>query len=406
MRKSTHTLVWFTLAAVCAVSLAAQTKPKKKTKKRPAPVQEIIVTARPEAMPSPSPKPMVFGDAEPPKGKVNVAPPDVKGVRVVTNATPPPPPKPAPDYSPAAWKEFTSSEGRFKLLFPGLPRKYATRDEGPGYSLEIQNFMFQSAMEYFLAYLDYPVINSSELVPKRLFDTIINNNVTRTKSELMSVENIKLEEYPGAAYAMKLPMGTVIRARMYLVQSRLYILSCASFDKDTPETILKSREEWAAKFFASFKLTTPNEATPSPSPTPPSDVKGETMGNQTDLTNPITPCEAGEGPTVEKLGKVYGAAAGEEKAAARDSVLNGRAVSLPKPAYPAIAKAARAGGTVGVQIIIDEEGKVISARTVSGHPLLFATSLKAACAARFSPTLLEGKPVKVTGIINYNFVPQ
>ena len=124
------------------------------------------------------------------------------------------------------------------------------------------------------------------------------------------------------------------------------------------------------------------------------------------LTNPITPCEAGEGPTVEKLGKVYGAAVGEEKAAASDSVLNGRAVSLPKPAYPAIAKAARAGGTVGVQIIIDEEGKVISARTVSGHPLLFATALKAACAARFSPTLLEGKPVKVTGVINYNFVPQ
>ena len=62
-------------------------------------------------------------------------------------------------------------------------------------------------------------------------------------------------------------------------------------------------------------VTARPEATPLPSPRPPSDVKGKTMGNQIDLTNPITPCEAGEGPTVEKLGKVYGAAVGEEKAA-------------------------------------------------------------------------------------------
>jgi protein TonB len=87
-------------------------------------------------------------------------------------------------------------------------------------------------------------------------------------------------------------------------------------------------------------------------------------------------------------------------------VLNGKAVSLPKPAYPAIAKAARASGTVSVQVTIDEGGRVISARAVSGHPLLQAAAVSAAQGARFSPTLLSGQPVKVTGVINYNFVPQ
>ena len=87
-------------------------------------------------------------------------------------------------------------------------------------------------------------------------------------------------------------------------------------------------------------------------------------------------------------------------------VLNGRAVSLPKPAYPAIAKAARASGTVSVQVTIDETGRVISARAVGGHPLLQAAAVQAANGARFSPTLLSGQPVKVTGVINYNFVPQ
>jgi TonB family protein len=84
-------------------------------------------------------------------------------------------------------------------------------------------------------------------------------------------------------------------------------------------------------------------------------------------------------------------------------VLNGKAVSLPKPAYPAIAKAARASGTVVVQVTIDEQGRVISARAVSGHPLLQAAAVSAAQGARFSPTLLSGQPVKVTGVINYNF---
>lgn len=85
-------------------------------------------------------------------------------------------------------------------------------------------------------------------------------------------------------------------------------------------------------------------------------------------------------------------------------VLNGKAVSLPKPAYPQIARAAQAGGTVVVQITIGEDGNVLSATAISGHPLLKAAAVQAAYGARFSPTLLDGKPVKVTGTINYNFM--
>jgi protein TonB len=87
-------------------------------------------------------------------------------------------------------------------------------------------------------------------------------------------------------------------------------------------------------------------------------------------------------------------------------VLNGKAISLPKPAYPAIAKQAHASGTVVVQVTIDENGNVISAHAVSGHPLLQAVCVGAARQARFSPTKLSGQPVKVTGVITYNFVAQ
>ena len=58
------------------------------------------------------------------------------------------------------------------------------------------------------------------------------------------------------------------------------------------------------------------------------------------------------------------------------------------PAYPAIAKQAHASGTVVVQVTIDENGSVISAHAVSGHPLLQAVCVGAARQARFSPTKL------------------
>lgn len=86
-------------------------------------------------------------------------------------------------------------------------------------------------------------------------------------------------------------------------------------------------------------------------------------------------------------------------------VLNGKATSLPKPPYPPAARAVRASGAVTVQVLIDENGRVVSATATSGHPLLRAAAAAAARGARFSPTMLSGQPVKVTGIITYNFVP-
>ncbi len=85
-------------------------------------------------------------------------------------------------------------------------------------------------------------------------------------------------------------------------------------------------------------------------------------------------------------------------------VLNGEAKSLPKPLYSAAAKAVRANGQVSVQVTIDEGGNVISAHAMNGHFLLRPEAERAARNARFSPTFLSEVPVKVTGVITYNFV--
>ena len=86
-------------------------------------------------------------------------------------------------------------------------------------------------------------------------------------------------------------------------------------------------------------------------------------------------------------------------------VLNGKAKVLPKPVYPPAAYSAKASGSVVVQVLVDETGKVVSASAVSGHPLLQPAAVAAARQAEFSPTLLNGVPVKVSGVLTYNFVP-
>ena len=84
-------------------------------------------------------------------------------------------------------------------------------------------------------------------------------------------------------------------------------------------------------------------------------------------------------------------------------VLNGKALYLPKPFYPPNARSARASGVVMVEVTLSEEGKVISARAVAGNPFLRQAAVDAARQARFTPTILSGKPVQVAGVINYNF---
>ena len=87
-------------------------------------------------------------------------------------------------------------------------------------------------------------------------------------------------------------------------------------------------------------------------------------------------------------------------------VINGKASHLVQPPYPPAAKAVHASGTVNVQVLIDESGNVVSASATSGNPLLRAAAVQAARSSKFTPTQLSGQPVKVSGVIVYNFVAQ
>jgi TonB family protein len=84
-------------------------------------------------------------------------------------------------------------------------------------------------------------------------------------------------------------------------------------------------------------------------------------------------------------------------------VLQGKAIKKVQPSYPPIARAAKASGDVQVQVTISEAGQVVEAAIVSGHPLLRDAVLQAARQWTFQPTELAGVPVKVQGILTFNF---
>jgi TonB family protein len=117
----------------------------------------------------------------------------------------------------------------------------------------------------------------------------------------------------------------------------------------------------------------------------------------------------GIGDAYEALGQADEAAAAHRRANTSYNsagILNGKAITLGKPTYPAIARAARASGQVVVRVLVDETGQVIRAEALSGHPLLVAAAVKAASESVFVPTTLGGQPVKVSGTIVYNFTLQ
>ena len=87
-----------------------------------------------------------------------------------------------------------------------------------------------------------------------------------------------------------------------------------------------------------------------------------------------------------------------------DAPLGPTALSLPKPAYPPAARARNLQGRAIVDVVIDEDGKVRLAGYISGELLLLSSSRDSACKAKFNRQIIDGKAVKVIGVVEYTFI--
>lgn len=145
----------------------------------------------------------------------------------------------------------------------------------------------------------------------------------------------------------------------------------------------------------------------------PSALPQEVMQSLSNYLNMLYALDEGrDSELTERIKKLFlTVATSAPPGAAREiqgGLLNKKALSKPQPSYPDSAKAARAQGLVVVQITVDEAGRVIAAKVIRSPPnlSLARASEEAARKAIFAPTLLDGVPVKVTGITTYRFILQ
>ncbi|HET6892792.1 MAG TPA: TonB family protein [Pyrinomonadaceae bacterium] len=258
-------------------------------------------------------------------------------------------------------------------------------------------------------YTEMQRVNSYVDAFKRWFPKKIQS--TETIAKLTPTKEKALNGHAGREYDIVVGDLSGV-TQVYATRRRFYAIVSLNKKKD---------ESLSERFLSSFELPERiNEPPPKIAQQKPEkqavteQVLPETEGSAN--PQPPKPDQAkAEGKPAGEAGSTESEAKPAESATATEpgkrapisgGVLNGKAITLPKPEYPAIARQAHASGTVVVQVTIDEYGNVIAARAVSGHPLLQGSAVAAAREAKFSPTFMMGEPVKVTGVITYAFVAQ
>jgi TonB family protein len=241
-------------------------------------------------------------------------------------------------------------------------------------------------------YTEMQRVNSYVDAFKNLFPPKLSPKTSPAPVKLTLVGEKSLQGHPGREYTMSIGKLSGV-VQVFATKRRFYALVYLNSKKQ--ETI---QDEFVSSFVLPERLAeqpstvaVQNPATNPQNPQRPNLVSVDGADANTVANSEIKPETANPNNSGEKRRPISG------------GVLNSKAIVFPKPEYPAEAKSAGVAGTVAVQVTVDEAGNVVDAKAVSGPALLHQVSVNAALQARFSPTSLMGEPVKVTGVLVYNF---
>ena len=268
------------------------------------------------------------------------------------------------------WKEFSSSEGGFSVFFPQKPTEsFGTVNVGK-MIVKTHTYFVRDSNTYAVSYFDVPHTSNDPKVRADLLIGLRNFVLAELKGTLVSESPLWLDKNEARLLEVSIPKRGIARAIIIVADTRLYRVTVV------PEKPLKNDSDQlptsvSDRYLKSFKLSPIDRS-----------AEGEVdayLRNNPELA---------------------------ERTFAADSIpsVDGRALKLPIPEYPAQVRMARISGTVIVKVIIDEIGNVIAAQAIGGYPGLQASAVKAARQARFTPTLDQGQPIKVLGKVTYNFV--
>ena len=248
------------------------------------------------------------------------------------------------------------------------------------------------------AYSDFARFNSYIDAFKTFFPSKVRPKEALTK--LVLVSSRPFQGYTGRSYKLTIGdlNGTV---HAFATKKRFYAIVSLNTKKDDaleekflssfelPERqIEQTKVDVSGNVANNEQVLNPDDPN-APKPNPPGQTEGET-----------NPTETKPEPGTPNVPNAQQPNAGQKKGPIAGGMLNSKAIYLPVPEVPP----GEASGVVLVAIVVDEQGSVTEARAISGPPHLHAAAVSAARLARFSPTLLMGEPVRVSGTLSYNFV--
>ncbi len=267
--------------------------------------------------------------------------------------------------SASEWKEFSSPEGKFSILFPGTPTtgyRPAGADSDTSVTY-VTNFQ-REEKAWTVAYFDLPTVPSDEQSIKKLFDQTRDRMLKMYSSRLASEEDMILMNYPVRAFRTKPDdRNRVFYTRICLVRQRLYqVWALTGRDKEKSDDVVR--------YFDSFR----------PVPMTDEEIKN-----------------------LKSFFKAENEKAVPRKIPVSGGVLQQQATRKVQPVYPSEARKAGITGQVQVRVLVSEQGDVIEAQAISGPAELRDAAVQAVQQWKFNPVRLSGSPIKMEGVLNFVF---
>lgn len=170
------------------------------------------------------------------------------------------PPPPGISAKGLVWQEFTAPDKSFKLLFPAKPVKQKVPAALKSSGIDLGAYRATLAnLEFLVMYMNLPYPAEDAQTSKRLLDGGRDLALADTKAQLLSENEMWLDDHPGRELLVKFPK-TIMRARIFLIEHRMYTLGVLlPYDESNQEVIQDAVELMANRYFASFKKLSPKK---------------------------------------------------------------------------------------------------------------------------------------------------
>ncbi|HUS10939.1 MAG TPA: hypothetical protein VMZ30_10770 [Pyrinomonadaceae bacterium] len=157
------------------------------------------------------------------------------------------------------WINVAPANAGFTILMPAQPREGANplKDGLDQHFITLETKL----AAYVVSYIDFPEAVTDPAAIKDMLDRGRDGAVATMKAELTSEREIKIKQFVGREWLMKLPKGLIATARTYWVRHRLYqTVFVTTPAADDSSEVMKLRQEVANRFLNSFSLSGDNVA--------------------------------------------------------------------------------------------------------------------------------------------------